>query len=68
MTLDITKDGEWARSLQVQFTPAWLVIRQGQVMYQALGLLPGREMSSMFDSVLRSQASATSDTQASTKG
>jgi thioredoxin-like negative regulator of GroEL len=64
VVLDLAKDEDWARSLHVQFAPAWLVIRNGQIVYQVLGLLPASEMSSMFDSVLRAQFPATADPQA----
>jgi thioredoxin-like negative regulator of GroEL len=58
LTIDITQDGELGRSFQVHWTPALLILRNGQVLYQALGLLPERELASMFDSALRSQARA----------
>ena len=63
LAMDLAKDEDWARSLHVQFAPAWLVILDGKIVYQVLGLLPASEMSSMFDSVLRARTSATADPQ-----
>lgn len=58
LTMDITQDGEWGRSFQVSHTPALVILINGQVIYHAIGALPDRELVSVFDSVLRSQAAS----------
>jgi len=54
--IDITQAGELAKRFQVHSTPTLVVLLNGVVLYQAIGALPGREVASAFESVLRSEA------------
>jgi len=56
LTIDITQRGEWSRTFQVSHTPALVIFLKGQVVYQALGSLPERELVGVFDALLRSHA------------
>jgi thioredoxin-like negative regulator of GroEL len=58
LTIDITQRCEWGRSFQVSHAPALAILVNGQIVYQALGSLPERELIAVFDSVLRSHATA----------
>jgi thioredoxin-like negative regulator of GroEL len=52
-TVNIARNSELAKRYEVHSTPSLVIFWHGQVLYQAMGTLPARELSSMFEAAAR---------------
>jgi len=59
LSLNIKKEIRLAERFQVHSTPSLLVLLDGVVLYHVIGMLPERELRSMFEAAQRSSAAST---------